>query len=361
MATLIEKVDNTSPGSAGFAIETSSAKLIYFVTPDELTEAIQELLGSVKPARDSGGGLQRTLPRHHPQFPQLYASSVDVVGIGRNDNNGNVAGLVDADDGLDSEPAAAQYWEYAKYQLTVSFTQRPYAVLGDAAIPRVQYDYYTTSNTAANTVCAQEWLRFTDVTYEPSLDFGYAQQGQMLFRTGSGNTPGGYTFSGYPRIVIPKSSVGVYWYQVPESYLYSDNSKLSEFVGMVNQLSWYGWNPGELLYLGVKVTKRYTPPFPETISVEGGSAFDHSKILDLLIQFEETVRTQSDVPTAGAGNTNTTYANRSYIAAGHNLQPFLGGVNTAARGFYFAGSADDLKTPLFDSCNLAELFRDPDV
>ncbi len=195
----------------------------------------------------------------------------------------------------------------------------------------------------------------------PAPETAFAQQGQLKFFTSGSSAPSGFTFSGFPRIVIPKATVTLTWFEVPFDYILSANSTLVEFVGRINQLDWFGWDAGTLLYVGSKVLRRYTPPFPDrTTSAGGGATFSTSKLMDIALTFEETVRETPSAPTHGAGNTNTTVANRSYVIAGHNLQPWFGSANTA-KGFYYAGQVGDVKTPVFDSAPMQLLFTDPDV
>lgn len=369
--TLEQQVGDRSPGSTGFSMEAQRSTEYYFVRASETREAVEDILGTTR--RGGDGRLERFLPKCHPRWPWLYASSVEVTSMGQVDHrtNGDEAGLVDAEEELDAPPITSQYYRFAVDLLKVDFTQRPYAVLSDASIPPPEVEtYYTPTNTFVNTkVVAKEWLRYTEISYEPSPELAYAQHGSMKFYLGNTAAPHLFTFSGFPRIVVPKATVTVNFYQVPFDYLLSDNSTLVEYVGRINQNDWYGWDAGSLLYLGCKVLRRYTPPFPSVVASDGGLSFDQSKLMDVQLIFEETVREQDNIPSYGAGNTSTTIANLSYVRAGFNLAPFLGGrqevsTNTfvnVARGFYYAGTANDDKSPVFDSAPFGRLFTDPDV
>lgn len=366
MADIVwQAMDSRSPGSAVFSQQVSQATEVFYCAGQDIQDAVLFILGSTKAAGD--GKLNRKLPKAHFAYPFLYASSVRVTPLGTDDHFGNEGEVIDSADDLEAPIIVAQYYRYALAMLSVEFTIRPYALLSDDSIPVGTVNYYNTDGTSASATYAEEWRRYTDIEYNPSPELAFAQQGNNQFYTGSGNPPGGFTMSGFPRFTIPKAAVALYAYEFPFDYLLNDNSVLVEFVGRINQLDWFGWPKGTLLYLGVKVVRRYTPPFPDKELAAGGNVYSTAKNCDMVLNFEETVRTTTDAPTYGAGNTNTTVSNHSYIIdSGHNLQPFFGGKvpgtnTTVARGFYYSGTPNNAKTPIYDSAPFQLLLTDPDV
>jgi hypothetical protein len=353
----IQSVNSVGPLSAGFSIEGGRVTDSYYIVPQSLaspsvlsvevlSDAVKETLGTTEAAGD--GSLTRALPKCHPLFPWCYASSITrLVGTGKKDMNGNEATLYDADVFLEADPMTSQSWAHVWYQMDVEFTPRPYALLDDESITVESLTWTEVDGTTVTSDFANEWIRYTEFDYEPNPEIAHAQQGQMKFTLNTTDPPHGYTFSGFPRMIIPKATVRLRWYQVPFSYLLSVNSYLVEFIGRINQFDWNGWDAGSLLYLGVRVLRKYTPPVPAIeFSELGNNTFSTEKYCDIELMFEETVREQTDVPTP---------TNDNYIAAGHNLQPFLGN-----RDFYYATSGYDNETPTYFSAPFELLFTDPD-
>lgn len=343
-----EAVDNLSPSRSGFSMEGGRAEVTYYVDPGNVEYALTDLLGTSGVSSSTGSPLSRRLPKAHPKFPWLYASSVDVQGCGHFDPSTAVTGgLVVAGAELEVPPVSDLYWEYPKYMLKVTFTTRPYAVLSDTVITPYTISWVDPADgSSKNTNVYPEWYRYTDWPYEPSPEVAYAQHGQMKFKT-SGAAPDGNTFPGFPKVILPKATVRFCWYQVPYSYLIAANSTLVKYAGHVNQLTWYRWNPGELLYHGVRTIRRYTPPVPDRLTWSGTTSFSTAKLVDLEFIFEETVRPIGSTPSVSPA---------WKIAAGHNLEPWIHDGK-----FYYVETTAASPQPKFKSIPFELFFQNPDT
>lgn len=345
MADFIEYVQSTSPGAASFAMEGGRATLLLDVIgpADNLEEAITELLGACKAKGD--GRLERTLPKAHPLFPWLFCERINnIQGMGPDADDTPAEPELEA-------PSLSSYQGYSRYRLTCEFTPRPYAVLPDSEVEVSSSSYYTDAGGSTSSTVAQEWVRFLDVQADAKPELATAQQGEMVFLTNAGTTPPhNVSFPGFPRIYLPNGQVRMRWYQVPERYVSSRNSNLKKYIGRVNQTGFDQWEAGELLYLGY-TQRRYTPPIPDRVANNNDNTiFTAEKLVDLELTFEETVRTIGSAWTP---------SNASWVAGGHNLQPFL-----RDQKFYFAGrksSTASERLPTFLSFQIGLLFTDPDV
>ncbi len=340
--TYLEEPESVSNQGAAFAYGrpgrcSASYQVTYGRTTDTMAAedmgvAVKEILGST--AVDAGGyRLRRQLPLAHPTWNWLYAEDVtDFRGRGR-------GGLKASGRKLEAPPITTAFWQYARYYVSINFTSRPYAVLSDNNIN-------VTTETAANFAgvnqtytVATEWDRYTD--YEPtsSPESVTATQGSMYFRDRSlavfnVSYP---VYNAMPRMFLKNSLVRFMWYQVPFSYISSTNSYIQAFRGYINQLDWYLWKAGELLYLDFRI-KRYTPPAP-ALQLLGNpfdppppagvvkSTYSTEKFVDIEFDFLQTNRTTSD-------NQYTPF-NTNWIVKGHNLMPYW-----LDRKFHYATTYD---------------------
>lgn len=353
---LDEKTDSLSPSTAGLSLTGGRAVMVQDVDDiediDDLREVLADLIGTTLQGV-TDGRLQRLPPKAHPVFRSWVVSSITTIqGFGEPD-------FLEVDAELEV-PAIPSYALYPSYRLTLEFAPRPYSPLQDAAIPTVTGEsYYNDDDVAVGMTYAKEWLRYVDVEVQAVESYLEGRKGQMKFRTGSGTTPGGapgVQFAAAPRMYLPDSLIKIRWYQVPYRYVSSSSSYLRRFKSRVNQtaieIQDHSWGPGELLFMGYSFA-RYTPPLPETNEFAPGM-FATEKLVDIELTFLETRRSGTDVPTP---------SNRSWIAAGHNLLPWL-----KERKFYYATqglkSADDANTakwvPTFLSAPYQLLFTDPD-
>lgn len=346
-----EQVAGRSPGRMSFSMTDSRASLPYFLNPERITieEAVPQILGTC--TRNGRGGLSRTLPKSHPRLPFLFAHAItDLVGLGRATYQ-----AAETDD-LEAPAIVAGYAEYPRYLAMVDFSQRPYAVLSDESVGEpYTIEWTTEGGVPATNQVVDEYLRYTDYDIAPMLEVASAQHGQMAFRTQAGGGPDGIPFSGFPRIAIPRAVIKFRWYEVPFDYIDDENSYLTDHIGKVNQLDWYGFPAGSLLYSGCTVSRRYTPPFPEKTAWYGSVAYSTAKLCDVELLFEYTRRE--------AGLTPPTPESENWVAAGWNLQPWL-----TTRKFYYATSEDpddredeEAWVPTYLSVPFQLLFTDPDI
>lgn len=351
--TYYQKVGDQSPGSGGFSFGAQNWHEVYEFNPttNTVTDAISDILGYSQPS--GKGGLTRKLPLANAQFPWLFASSVEPLGVGYTDAENNLTSIrVDVTPNLEAPTITEQYWSWCHYRLGVRFDAVPYAVLNDDSITVSTVTWTDIDGSTPTTTYANEWLRFTDFAIEIAPETAFAQQGQMVFKVNSGALPNAKTFSGFPRMMIPNSLIKFTWYAVPYSYIYSANSRFAQYVGRVNINDWYLWKKGQLLYEGVRILRRYPPPVPALSPWNGTSAVSTYKVCDLEITFRLTQRViTAAAPAATSAN---------YVQAGHNLPPFLGG-GGASRGFYYATTNDANATPIYFGFPVEILFGDPDV
>ncbi len=371
--TFLEDVDHVSPQSASFSYNSparaTSRYQVTYGNPNDLLAsaemgiAVKEILGGTR----TGGvnfGLTRALPLAHPVFPWLYATDVtEFRGVGKNALNASAAQL-------EAPAIAPKYWRYAKYYVTVTFQSRPYAVLSDNSAGNVVETVVNYDNTTKHVTAAQEWLRYTDWEPISQPDSVTATQGEMYFRSDALRIPfpGGAfpRYSGMPRMFLNNQLIKFIWYQVPFTYISSTNSYINAFRGKINQLDWFNWSAGELLYLDYRI-KRYTPPVPALDQVPnpfaedpGNKTFSTAKLVDVEFSFLDTVRTTNDTYTP---------ANRNWIVKGHNLLPYwidrknfhYATTFNKADGAAPAGSDQTQWYPSWLSVPFSLLFTNPDA
>lgn len=99
--------------------------------------------------------------------------------------------------------------------------------------------------------------------------------------------------------------------------------------------------------------KRYTPPNPGTFTWSN-EVISNDKLVDIEFVFK-----RFDPVKLTGGKLPPVFANDNYIAAGHNLLPWLAGVN---KGYYYAeGGTNVAKSPLYLSYPFQLMFADPDA
>lgn len=341
------RVNDTSPGRYGFGPDGGKATEVYTVRGSELLDAITDILGYTERNASGDGRLKRFLPKAHPLFWWMSATAISsIVGIGTNDaDTGDTLALTAANEvDLEVTPIMDTYGLYPRYQITVEFAHRPYALLNDDSI-YIETSSWTPvgSGSPATIDTPNEWTRYTEWRYTPELEVAYAQLGQMKFKTSGASPPEGYTFPGFPRIPIPKTGIEFIWYQVPLIYLEHANSPLVQQQGTVNAVDWYGWGKGMLLYKGPKVIRQYQPPVPKISPLFDTTVDAMEKFVDIALLFEETYKTSSDAPSD---------SNNKIRSQGHNLQPWL-----KDRAFHYVETQDG--EPIYHSYPFQLLFMEP--
>lgn len=360
----LERIDDLGPGSSGFGLDGAQSALPYLIADADLDNSIIDILGYTNPnagyalgtspgsTATASPGLLRKCPKAHPRWPWLYAAKIlNIQGQGKAyKTTGNA---------LSEANPMVFYATYDRSIVMIGFEPRPYYVLPDSQIPTGTLTWYDFDGTPKTSAYAQEWLRFTDFQVFPKPEMVTSQYGRMAFYTASGASPGGtdpskaVTFPGFLRMVVPQAEIKMIWYQVPYSYMESANSRLVSYVGCVNQTDWWRWKAGELLYTGC-TARKYSPPSPERVTdpeTVNVAVSTPPKLCDVEMTFLFTRRTGTDVPSP---------PNRNWVAAGHNLMPWL-----KTRSFYYVaggGKSDNLATspPTFLSREFALLFSNPD-
>ena len=350
MPDYTEFVSELSPSTAGFAMEGGRATLQLWVAAGELEDAITDLLGDVE---SSGtGGLVRTLPKAHPRFPWMFASRISNIQ-GR-----KWTGKEPSEAELEAPPLDF-YAEYDRYLLTVDFEPRPYPVLSDEAIPSESFTWYDESGASQSENRPEEWRRFCWGYPVPQPELITAQRGMMVFRLSDATEPAAphlTSFPDHPRMILPKAALKFVFHQIPLQWVTSESSWIVRGIGKINQLEWNSYPAGSLLYTAPSV-RPYTPPVPTLDLFEG--VYSAEKLCDVEFNFEYTNRSN--------GGATPTISNPNWIAAGHNLLPWL-----YDRKFYYATATPFIRppatdtdpsvwAPTYESFPFQLLFTDPDV
>jgi len=333
--------------SAGFGMEGGRASLALYFTSWPYSE-VTTLLGKVAAAGD--GRLRRTLPAAHPVYPWLSAERIsNIQGVGVPVKVASVAPLFT--NGVNN---IAYYTGYDAYLTTIEFVPRPYAILPDSAVTATPTFWYDEDGSEVESTFTNEYLRYTDYEILPDIDIITAQHGNMVFRT-SGGGPNGKSFTGMPRVYIPKAVLKVRWFQVPYSYVEHTDSLILRYLGYINQTEFQlgnrAWPAGSLMYRGVSV-KRYTPPVPDTTLLAGLSVYSPEKLCDLEFYLEFTRRVNAHPLSPAPTNENR-------IQEGHNCMPHHGD-----RKFYYVTTKaspdiEDDQYPTYPSVPFQLLWTDP--
>ena len=344
---LLENIDDSAPGTATFELERGQASEVYVsdgqVNAEDIKEKVNEVLGTVSVGN---GRLDRRLPRAHPAYPALFATGVQVQGVGHRDAFDVTSGAEQANPFLEGEPIADEYFVYARCKLRVTFQTRPYALLNDSSVTPVSFSWTDFDGNPVVSTDSQEYLRYIDVDWDPQPTVASVQLGQLWFATGSGAEPGGAPpngFPGHPWVVMNEGQLVVTWYHVPYSVFASEAHAMHRYVGHINQTTFLGHSPGTLLYMGAKAV-RYTPPFPEFGDGGAGGTvvFSNRKNCNVRFAFQKTGRQITDAPATG---------NANWVAAGHNTQIFM-----KTRKAYYVRATETTMRPQFPSFPAQLLF-----
>lgn len=352
-----EKIASISPGVSSLSIEGDSrATLTYIINgpgidlnpQNPLALFCQEALGETKINEDDGS-LIRTPPMTHPQFRWLYAeriSSIKGIGLERKVPEETNSDL------LSWDTTASNSWQYIppyyvvydKYEVVVEFATKPYLVVSDEAMSKLNEEYpgeyridggdgtYYTDDGSQDVAIGnpiREYKRFSTYTTESSAEYLTMKGGAYKFDSDVEQVNGQTIVGFYGKTLVPKVVFKLTWFQVPYEFVDPTNdasTNIYEALGRVNQNYWYGFEPGELLFTG----------FTNTQKIRNQFTFDSYAISDLanLPTLESLLYTDitfnflyiplfsTDVngdpyPSEPAGIINPD--NLSYINAGHNL------------------------------------------
>lgn len=314
-AEYISKSGATSDASLGN--DGTSVSMCILVYWHELKEAIPQLVGYTKRVVvDDTGFLERHLPWRHPYYENMWCQRIASIKpwAWRNKEQGI-------------------YGPYSAYEvmiLTLQFWRPPYSVLDDVV------------------ALGQEWIRYTDKFWRPSVQM-LSRQG-MSFKFTAGR-PSGQLFPGSVGQKMGKAKLSRTWYQLPEQSVYDDNGFPARLftdpdtgipvIGTVNDAQFFGMPAQTLLYESVDITPRPLP-FPSTlIGVDPVMAELYP------LQFDVTFHFEYFNPTPGFQNDGVTRITQR----GHNLMPWSGDglwYPVASQGYQgFGGGRQPFQTSTF--------------
>lgn len=301
MADYQERVGSIAKASAGFGMEGGRATIEYQMPWADVKDFCQECLGSVKL---NGNRLRRVLPKAHPVFPWLYASSISTVEGYQFETTSMETEELEA-------PAIDYYAQYAYARVVVEFTPRPYSLFADDSIGTGACIYMDPTGAMLGPVAVYEYWRFVSFKSKPAMEYLTAQHGQFRM---AGTIPDGVAFPGQVRIIKKSKALTITWHQVP--YAVSEGPNIFNGLGMVNQQKWWGYEAGTLLFLGIDTTEPVPPPFPdlETDPDLGTTVPSADKVVNIVFNMLYCE------PVMGA---RVTPPLTNYIAYGHNAQPWF--------------------------------------
>jgi hypothetical protein len=351
-----EKIASISPGVSSLSIEGDSrATLTYIINgpgmdlnpENPLALFCQQALGDTK-INTTDGSLIRTPPMTHPQFRWLYAdriSSIKGIGLERKNTEPD-------SDLLSWDTNASASWQYIppyyvvydKYEVVVEFATKPYLVVSDAAIDKLNEEYegvyridggdgtYYMDDGSQGVAVGnpiREYRRFSTYTTESSAEYLTMKGGAYKFDSDVEQVNGQTIVGFYGKTLIPKVVFKLTWFQVPYEFVDPTNdasTNIYEALGRVNQNYFYGFEPGELLFTGFTNTQKIRNQF-DVISYNLSDLADLPTLESLLytditfnflyIPIFSTDVNGDPYPSEPAGIINPD--NLSYINAGHNL------------------------------------------
>ena len=178
-----ERIASRNPSVAGFSLmEGGRATMKFIIDEPRMEEACKEILGYAESGLER---IVRTLPVAHPQFPWLYAERISSIEglefFAKYDSNENLG------DTFVQVPMLENYARYNKYELTIEFTPRPYALQLDITLGRNKIDWRDENNVAQSNFYYPEWARFFEVLYKPSAEYLTAVGGQLIWKMNANN------------------------------------------------------------------------------------------------------------------------------------------------------------------------------
>jgi len=341
-----ERIASRNPSVAGFSLmEGGRATMKLIIDEPRMEEACKEILGYAEAGLER---IVRTLPVAHPQFPWLYAERISSIEglefFAKYDSNENLG------DTFVQVPMLENYARYNKYELTIEFTPRPYALQLDINLGRNKIDWFDENNVAQSNFYYPEWARFFEILYKPSAEYITAVGGQLVWKMDANNALGmqNKTVSGGQiRSLMQSTALEMKWYCVPYSYVTSTNSNINKCLGHVNYDTFYGHKGGKLLLVGAEITRVYCPPFPKFTAWNGGAGGlpSQNKLCD--ITFHVLLK---DIEPKNA----YTVTMDNNMTNGHNL--VLAGFDN---NHYYVENSNSGK-PLYPSYPFQLLFTNPD-
>lgn len=335
------------PGS--FRVGRNSGAVLTMKSKwDHLVPLLQTGIESAK--AQSSGKIKRTLPVAHPLFPWLYLRDID--------NGQGVSFLekIESDpEGYLEAPALEYASKYEWYELQAKFEPRPYAVLDDASITGYTISGYEADGDAFTKTAYHEDWRYVEWQRRPAAEYLTADKGQFKWAANGAPTGGPADNKsagvGVIRKLLPSAVWVLKWHCVPYSYVLSDLTYFSNYIGHVNQQAIWGFGVGEALLQAVNITDIYSPAFPDFTAYSGYTTISQDKLCDI-----EFVLLEAPGRTATVAVTPT---NLSHVVGGHNLAFHA----PSSKWYYvenFRTGSMGSGVPIYPSIPFDLLFQNPD-
>jgi hypothetical protein len=320
LSYLLEKIDSESPGDVTVAVGATEATLFFLIGPDDVYKFYVDILGytAISTANRVGPnrpvGLERVIPMSHPNYPWLYAQSIEFQGIktsGRqlSENLSGTEFFTQQD-----QPNSVTYKTidsmdmYSKYRIAVRFKAVPYMVLNDnqlddairsfngIGIKEFYYWDFDPDDPLGNKLIQKsywdgcEYLRYTQLIIEPENEVLVNESGKGYWKSiGLGavqpylgapafNQAIQVTSAGVNYVNVTTNNVKLKWYQVPKAVAL--NLKYINNVAKINygpnyneapdpnifNYPFFGFEAGTLLFTGITTEpSRYGfPKYPFT-------------------------------------------------------------------------------------------------
>ena len=319
VADFKERVGSIAKASAGFSYEGGKATIEYQVQWEDTEQFCKDALGSVAV---EGNRLIRVLPLAHPAFPWLFVSSIATI------EGYQFVEATDAVEDLEAEPIP-QYALYQYAKVVLEFAPRPYALFKDESIATVDLDYYDDDGEVVNTEATHEYWRFVEYATKTSMEYLTAQHGQ--YRMAGTLETTAPSFPGQVRLLKKSKNITLTWHHVP--FRVAEGPNIFGGLGKINQIAFFGYGTGTLLFQGWTTTKPMPHPFPEmTIDEDTGSTLPSTeKIVNIEFSF---LYLEPDL-----GGQGVTPENQNHIAYGHNSFPWF-----RDGKYYYATTGGDANT-----------------
>ena len=323
-----------SPESMGFSHGGGSLTQNYRVGPSKLNEFIYYCLGFNALRDDGYSGIQRETPIAHPQFPFTYATSIaQITGQQYTRNIDNEYYVLGANKHYTAPPFPT-YPEYFEYDISVNYEPKPYTVTDDAFIIDRSFSISFIDQTNLAYVFPKfmpEYFRYTTLTYEPKAEFLTMDVGSATFFAPNNpifNVPNPRSAStGMYKQLYKTATVKLKWHMVP--YLFQNGyDQLSgikykvaaeEFVGRINNSTFFGFPAGSLLLESFSTTAVYNQATVVQSDIIqdplNGNRYFFKQ--NLLCDIEFVFSYRYDTVTENYSNIQKTNLNQ--IFAGHNL------------------------------------------
>lgn len=303
VADFKERIGNIAKASAGFSYEGGKATIEYQLLWDDVEQFCKDALGSVE---IDGNKLKRVLPLAHPVFPWLFVNSIATI------EGFQFVERADAIAELEADPMP-QYASYQYAKVVLEFAPRPYALFKDESIGTENLEYFDDAGASQSTEIASESWRFVEYSTKTSMEYLTAQHGQYrMAGTGEATAP---SFPGQVRLLKKSKAITLTWHQVP--FRVSEGPNIFDGLGKINQIAFFGYGVGTLLFQGWSTTKPMPAPFPTMVVDEdtGSTLPSSEKIVNIEFNF-----LYLEPELGGDGVTPT---NENHIAGGHNAFPWF--------------------------------------